>query len=222
MSPSKKPRSISPKLLLVLLLAPTTLAATACKSSTEPDDADGDQMTQNEANSLAQALFGGELQTFGDDLSAQDLLPGVTVPTESTIPCQGGGQATFSGQVTGFVNAAQDSLGMRLSGVLIPTACVVTGDGVVFTLDGMPGIEQEGSVSVALSTFTTVIDFTAHGTVNWTSGTRAGTCGVDTAVSAVIQPSLDPDDPPPTATVTGSLCGRTIDRTIVLPFTTEG
>ena len=211
---------MSSRLPLILLLVPTTFALTACESSTEPD---GDQMTQDEANALAQALYGGELLTFGQDLSAvQDVPPGVTLPLESTLPCQGGGQATFSGQVSSFVTAAGDSLGMRLSGVLIPTACVVSGDGVTFTLDGMPGIEQEGSVAIALATFTTVLDFTASGSVNWTSGTRAGNCGVDTAINAVIEISLDPSAPPPTATVTGSLCGRTIDRAITLPATTTG
>ena len=207
--------------LVFFLLAQTTLALAACRDdSAGPDE---DQMTQDEANALALALYGGELLTLGQDMSAvQNIPPGATLPVESTLPCQGGGQATFSGQVSSFVTAAEDSLGMRLSGVLIPTACVVTGDGVTFTLDGMPGIEQEGSITIALSTFTTVLDFTASGSVNWTSGTRAGNCGVDTAINGVIEISLDPSAPPPTATVTGLLCGRTIDRTITLPATTTG
>ena len=212
---------MSLRLPLIMLLAQTTLALAACgDDSAGPDE---DQMTQDEANALARALYGGELLTFSQDLSAvQDIPPGVTLPVESTLRCQGGGQATFSGQASSFVTAAGDSLGMRLSGVLIPTACVVSGDGVTFTLDGMPGIEQEGSVAIALATFTTVLDFTASGSVNWTSGTRAGNCGVDTAINAVIEISLDPSAPPPTATVTGSLCGRTIDRAITLAAITTG
>ena len=212
---------MSSRLPLVLLLAQTTLALAGCRDdSAGPDE---DQMTQDEANALAQALYGGELLTFGQDMSAvQDVPPGVTLPVESTLPCQGGGHATFSGQVSAFVTPAEESLGMRLSGVLIPTACVVSGDGVTFTLDGMPSIEQEGSITIALSTFTTTLDFAASGSVNWTSGTRAGNCGVDTSINGVIELSLDPSAPPPTATVTGSLCGRTIDRTITLPATITG
>lgn len=222
MSSKRNRQPTSPKYLLVLLLAPTILALAACR-----DDSAGpgeDRMTQDEANALAQALYGGELLTFGQDMSAvQNIPPGATIPVETTLPCQGGGQATFSGQVSGFLSAVQDSLGMRLSGVLIPTGCVVSGDGVTFTLDGMPSIEQEGSIAIALSTFTTVLDFSASGSVNWTSGTKAGNCGVDTDIDAVIEINLDPSAPRPTATVTGSLCGRTIDRTITLPATiTEG
>ena len=211
------------RLLLVLLLAQATLALAAC-SDDDPAGPNEDQMTQEEANALAQALYGGELLTLGysDPGSVQNLPPGATLPVDATLDCQGGGQATFSGQASSFLSAAEDSLGIRLSGVLIPTACVVTGDGATFTLDGMPSIEQDGSIAIALSSFTTVLSFTASGSVNWMGGDRAGNCGVDTAINAVIELNLAPGAPAPTAQVTGSLCGRTIDRTITLPVTTTG
>ena len=69
MSSRKNRQPISLKLLLVLLLVPTTFALTACESSTEPD---GDQMTQDEANALVQGLYGGSLLAYGGILLQAD------------------------------------------------------------------------------------------------------------------------------------------------------
>ena len=214
---------MSSRLLLALLLALATLAPAACGDD-DPAGPAEDQMTQEEANALAQALYGGNLLTFGysDQSAVQTVPPGVTLPVETTLDCQGGGHATFSGQASTFMSSAEDSLGIRLSGVLIPTACVLTGGGTSFTLDGMPSIEQEGSVVIELATFTTVLAFTASGSVNWTSGDRAGTCAVDTAIDATIEIDLSAGATPPTAQVTGSLCGNTIDTTITLEVTSTG
>lgn len=225
MSSKKNRQPISFGLLLVLLLVPTTLALTACESSTEPD---GDQMTQNEANALVQGLYGGSLLSYGGLLLQADparltgVPPGAPLPLEGAAPCTGGGEAGFSGSATISINEAQGSIELALAGTLTPSGCTFTGGGATFVLDSNPGLAQEGTVFISLEAFNFSINITSSGSFNWTSGTRSGSCNLDNAITAEIS-LMDAalSGTVPTATITGSVCGLSVNRDIELTAMTS-
>ena len=225
MSSKKNRQPISLKLLLVLLLVPTTFALTACESSTEPD---GDQMTQNEANALVQGLYGGSLLAYGGILLQADpdmltlVPPGAPLPLDAAAPCAEGGEAAFSGSATISIDEARGSLEVELSGTLTPSGCTFTGGGATFVLESNPGLAQTGSVILVLEDFSFSINITSSGSFNWMSGTRSGSCDLDNTITSEIS-MVDSalSGAIPTATITGSVCGLSVNRDIELTATTS-
>ena len=225
MLPKTNRQPISLKLILALLLVPTTFALTACESSTEPD---GDQMTQDEANALVQGLYGGSLLAYGGILLQADpemltvVPPGAPLPLDAAAPCADGGQAAFSGSATISIDEARGSLEVELSGTLTPSGCTFTGGGATFVLDSNPGLAQTGSVILVLEDFSFSINITSSGSFNWTSGTRSGSCDLDNTITSEIS-MVDAalSGTIPTATITGSVCGLSVNRDIELTATTS-
>lgn len=216
---------ISFRLLLVLLLVPTAFALTACESSTEPE---GDRMTQNEANALVQGLYGGSLLAYGGLLLQADpamltaVPPGAPLPLDAATPCAEGGEAGFSGSAMISIDEARGSLEVELSGTLTPSGCTFTGGGTTFVLDSNPGLAQTGSVILVLEDFSFSINITSSGSFSWTSGTRSGSCDLDNTITAEIS-MIDTalSGAIPTATVSGSVCGLSVNRDIELTATTS-
>ena len=225
MLPKTNRQPISLKLILALLLVPTTFALTACESSTEPD---GDQMTQDEANALVQGLYGGSLLAYGGILLQADpemltlVPPGAPLPLEAATPCTEGGEAGFSGSATISIDEARGSLEVELSGTLTPSGCTFTGSGATFVLESDPGLAQTGSVILVLEDFSFSINITSSGSFNWTSGTRSGSCDLDNTITSEIS-MVDAalSGTIPTATITGSVCGLSVNRDIELTATTS-
>ena len=219
---TRNPETTPVRLLLVLLAAQATLALAACESATEPEE---DVMTQDEANALVQGLYGGNLLVSTGVLMQADptalliVPPGVPFPLDATIPCTAGGEAVFSGDATVSVNEAQGSMAVGLSGTLAAAGCSFTADGVTFVLDSDPGLVQSGSLNISLETFTFTLEIASSGSFSWASGTRAGSCSLDNAVTAAFS-MLDAalSGAVPTATVSGSVCGLSVNRDISLAF----
>lgn len=225
MLPKTNRQPISLKLLPVLLFVPTTFALTACESSTEPD---GDQMTQDEANALVQGLYSGSLLAYGGILLNDDpamftaVPPGAPLPVDVAAPCTEGGEAAFSGSVMISIDEARGSIELELSGTLAPSGCTFTGGGATFVLDSNPGLAQTGSVIAVLEDFSFSINITSSGSFNWTSGTRSGSCDLDNTITSEIS-MIDAalSGAIPTATITGSVCGLSVNRDIELTVETS-
>lgn len=217
---------MSSRLPLAFLLAQTILALAACgDDSAGPDE---DRMTQDEANALVQGLYGGSLLAYGGLLLQADpamltlVPPGAPLPLEAAAPCTEGGEAGFSGSATISMDEARGSMELELSGTLTPSGCTFTGGGATFVLDSNPGLAQTGSVIVVLETFNFSISITSSGSFNWTSGTRSGSCDLDNTITSEIS-MIDTalSGTVPTATITGSVCGLSVNRDIELTATTS-
>ena len=111
---------------------------------------------------------------------------------------------------------------MELSGTLTPSGCTFTGGGTTFVLDSNPGLAQTGSVILVLEDFSFSINIMSSGSFNWTSGTRSGSCDLDNAITAEIS-MVDAalSGAIPTATITGSVCGLSVNRDIELTAMTS-
>ena len=212
--------------MAALVLLATILALAACG-----DDSAGpaeDRMTQDEANALAQGLYGGTLLAYADTLLQADatlltvLPPGVPFPLDATIPCSGGGEAVFSGDATISGMDMEARLQVDVSGTLAAAGCTFTNDNVTLSLDSDPGLAQTLLVTISLETFSFSLDAASSGAFNWTSGTRSGSCTLDNAVTAEISlADAALGGVVPTATVTGSVCGLGVSREIELATATS-
>ena len=173
-------------------------------------------------------MYGGNLLVYGETLLQADptaltvIPPGVPFPLDATIPCTGGGEAVFSGNATFSADEAQGSLTAELSGTLAATGCTFTGDNVTFVLDSDPGLVQTGTVFISMETFNFSLDAVSSGAFSWTSGTRSGSCNLDNAITAEIS-LMDAalSGAVPTAAVTGSVCGLSVNLDIDLAITTS-
>lgn len=224
MFPTMNRQPMSLRLLLIMLLAPTTLALAACDSATEPEE---DQMTQDEANALVQGLYGGSLLSYGGLLLQADpemltlVPPGAPLPLDATVPCSEAGEAAFSGSATISINEAQGSIELELAGTLTPSGCTFTGNGATFVLDSNPGLAQTGTVFISLEAFSFSVNIASSGSFGWTSGIRSGSCNLDNAITAEISMVDALSGAVPTATVTGSVCGLSVSHDIELTATTS-
>ena len=109
---------------------------------------------------------------------------------------------------------------MELSGTLTPSGCTFTGGGATFVLESNPGLAQTGSVVLVLEDFSFSINITSSGSFSWTSGTRSGSCDLDNTITSEIS-MVDSalSGAIPTATITGSVCGLSVNRDIELTAT---
>ena len=203
--------------LAALLAAPTALVLGGCESIWPSDE---DVMTQTEANAFAEGLYDGSLLDFEDLLAPADpevALPGVPIPVEAVIPCTGGGKAAFSGNATVSLDEAQGVFSTEVSGTLTADGCTFTSDGLGFALDTESGLAQRIVVSFSFETLTLSFDMTSSGSFGWSQGIRVGSCSLDNTITAEATAA----ESAPTATVEGSVCGLTVDRTINLGITTS-
>lgn len=222
MNPGERREARSAGLPLVLLA--TTLALAACGD--DPAGPDEDRMTQDEANALAQGLYGGTLLAYADTLLQADaalltvLPPGVAFPLDATIPCMGGGEAVFSGNATISGTDIEARIQVDVSGTLAAAGCTFTNDNVTLALDSDPGLAQTLLVTISLETFTFSLDAASSGAFSWTSGTRSGSCTLDNTITSEIS-MVDSalSGAIPTATITGSVCGLGVNREIELSAT---
>lgn len=200
--------------LVHFAIAQTALALAACgDDSTGPA---GDEMTQAEANALAQGLAGFLPLNEANPDALANVLPGMQVPLETTLACSGSGEAMFSGEASVSMNEAQEALVLELSGTLTPADCAFTGDGITFTLNGNPALTQSGSIAISIADLAATIDLSISGGFGWATGEKTGNCNLETTTAGQISFL----DTAPTAKMTGSICGHAIDRDIILPVIT--
>ncbi len=203
--------------LAALLAAQSALMLGACESIWPADE---DVMTEAEANAFAGGLYDGSLFDLEDLLVPADpevALPGVPIPLEAVIPCNGGGEAAFSGNATVSVDEARGVFSTEVSGTLTADGCTFTSDGLGFALDTESGLTQRIVVSFSFEALTFEFDMTSSGSFGWSQGIRVGSCSLDNTITAEVAAT----DSAPTATVAGSVCGLTVDRTINLGISTS-
>jgi len=120
------------------------------------------------------------------------------------------------------IDQARGSIELEMTYTLAPSGCTYTGGGTTFVLDSNPGLAQTGSVIAVLEDFSFSINITSSGSFNWTSGTRSGSCDLDNTITSEIS-MVDAalSGAIPTATVTGSVCGLSVNRDIELTAVTS-
>lgn len=128
-----------------------------------------------------------------------------TYTVSETVECPNGGSATMNGTATDDPDAgtftAQITQGF--SGCAAPSS-----GGRVWTFDGDPNITTNLSGSQNLSTGAFTLSATQTGAVKFASNLGAGRCAIDITLT------LTGNETSVSATVSGTACGRTIQRSI--------
>src|SRR5574341_79457 len=202
------------------LSAALALGLAACGGDTTST---GDPLTEAEAAELAEAL-GESFVGFGTYGGAAAMgAPGeaaatITITLNETQPCEPQASATVTvvGSMTVNVNEQTGAGTFGFNYTLAPHGCqVTTSGGKVFTLNGDPNIQVAGDFNWTQTTTQTSAEgqLTYDGQFTWeASDGRAGACGVD--LTANYDFNFSSTGSSGSATLTGSVCGVTVNRTI--------
>ena len=203
------------------LVAGVALLAAACGDSLPTGVNSGHQPTAQEVDVLVSALF-GDLEDLSEAFAASrqptlQLPAGLSlsmagVPIDETInetaPCGGGGTIGVTGSIEGELDdeTFEGSVDFDLTESI--NGCVVVGETVTFTVDSEPDIGIVGSLEITETTFSLSFEI-GGGLAFITDDEREGTCAIEMSLS--ITATTSGDSQSATATVSGSVCGRSIN-----------
>ena len=182
--------------------------------------ASGDALTESEAADLAEGLVENGFAGFGGAAGAPSRAPSmpaanVTVTLDDTAPCEGGGTVALKGSLSVNVNQAGTSGTFGFDYTVAPSGCQLIAGGKTFTINGDPNIKANGDFSFTSGTNTETFEGSLNydGKFGWTSSDgRAGACGVD--LTANYDFTFGGTTTTGTATLTGSVCGVTVNRSV--------
>jgi len=186
----------------------------ACDSATAPNDA----INQADVNQLANDVDAISITTLGD-AGASPFFPGFSLNASdapfsaavtavnrtftNTHSCPAGGSVTISGSTVGTSDPVAHNLAAVTTATKTDAACAFNSRLGVLTITGNPNVKLTNTVNVVAGKPVGPQTQTHKGSFNWTRGTKSGTCDVD--VTSVFNPTAG------TFTVTGTMCGRTIN-----------
>ncbi len=197
---------------LIVVLSSTAPALTGCGKTTAPEPL----MTDAEAAALVQGLYGGELLVHGEifhlgPYPAPVLLPDPLV--NATIPCADGGGATFKGVAASRLHTGQVTA--EVSGSLAAKNCAFRSDGLRLVVDS-DGLAQSIRVTLVPRLASILLEAESAGTLDWAAGQRSGRCEVANVVTSRIALEVVSRGAAPVAQISGTVCGREIDRELLL------
>ncbi len=195
-----------------MLAHSTLLALTGCGETTAPET----RMTEAEAAALIRGLYEGELLVHGQvfhlgPYPSPVALPGRASAINATIPCANGGHATFEGVATAEVHAGQVTA--EASGSLAARNCAFQSDGLGIVVDG-DGLAQ--SIRITWVSDTILLEAQSSGRLGWAVGRRGGRCQLANTVTSRISLEAFWGGAAPVAQVSGTACGRKINRKLHL------
>lgn len=203
--------------ILFGLSAALAFGLAACSDFTSS----GDPLSETEAAELAEALVAEGFAGFGSFGAAPMGAPGesaerVTITLDDTAPCEGGGTVTLKGSMTADFNQTTGAGTFEFNYTVAPSGCeVATSGGKVFTITGDPNIKATGDFSWSETSTGSSFEgsLTYEGKFKWESSDgRAGACGVD--LKANYDFNISGTGSSGSATLSGSVCGVTVNRTV--------
>jgi hypothetical protein len=142
----------------------------------------------------------------------------VTITLNDSSPCDGGGTVTINGTMSVSANDAGTSGTMSFNYTVAPSGCqVTTSGGKTFTITGDPNMKADGDFTFTegetSSSFEGSLNY--NGKFSWTSSDgRAGSCGVD--LTSNYNFSFGTSGSSGSATLSGSVCGVSVNRTVTV------
>lgn len=169
-------------------------------------------MTEAEAAALVRGLYEGKLLVHGEVFNLGPFpgpvsLPGRASPVNATIPCADGGHATFEGVATAEIHAGQVTA--EASGSLAARNCAFHSDGLGIVVDS-DGLAQ--SIRITWVSDSILLEAQSSGRLGWTVGRRVGRCELANKVMGHISLDAVWGGAAPVAQVSGTVCGRKINR----------
>ncbi len=195
----------------VTLLVAGALLLTACESGTAPEPQLGDQDAQllsTESDAMLATMLNGLFGGFNGAPAAVASPSHVDVVTTwsftRTRTCRAGGSATLTGEGTRERDDVAGTVDVTASGTKTRDPCGFIRGDVTITVDGSGDWTHERHFLDRAPTGTWITTWT--GEFSWAKSTgQSGSCSHDLTVTI--------DTEANTRTLTGTHCGREIDRT---------
>jgi hypothetical protein len=169
---------------------------------------EGDPLTDLESEALAGELLEGAFSGMSAGLSGQ----GTQSPNLSQVPisfsldishvesCEGSGTINLSVSMSGTIDDQTGEGDLALEIVETMNDCVVTAEGVVFTVNGNPNITMTGDFTMSGESISGTFAFNGGFSYSAADG-RVGSCGVD--VDIVFSPT--------SLSFSGTVCNTTVN-----------
>lgn len=149
---------------------------------------------------------------FGFSVSGTESvhLSSAPVPINTTFTrtsqCPKGGTVTVTATIKGEMDAATRSMTTTTTATKTDNACAFQGKDAVITVTGDPNLVLTSNRKIVNGTMSGPQTSTQKGGFKWsTSAGKSGTCQVD--ITSTIDPTAK------TRTVTGTMCGKTVNVT---------
>jgi hypothetical protein len=199
---------------LYLAAAAIAFGVVACDSTTAPLAG----FDQTDANQLASDVDAVAVLALGDvgatslapsySLSPADATPLASVNAvnrsfTNTHPCPVSGSVTVAGTTVGTSDPVAHNLSVTTTATRTDAACAFNTKHGVATITGNPNVAMTATVNVVAGKPTGVQTQSHKGSFTWSRDGKTGTCAVD--VTSAFDPAAG------TFTVTGTMCGRTIN-----------
>jgi hypothetical protein len=189
----------------------TLLAVAACGDDDPTDLIEGDELTQAEAEALAEVVAGTLFATYGQGALAAPARASGTLEVEDNFPCEFGGSVDVIGDLTFDIDDETGDGTITFDVTQDHIDCgAESEEGIRFVLNGAPDIT---------STFTIVQDgnllsFSGgyDGAVGFETEDKEGTCSLDVDFS--LQGNVATETG--TATLNGRVCGITFSHNLTL------
>lgn len=182
-------------------------ASIACGDSTAPNVTLTDAQVGDMLDAITAVSLPGAVPGTGMFIHRTGETANVTVTLAETVSCPNGGSAAVNGTAT------SDPINGTFSAQITQgfTACAAPSEqGRVWTFDGNPNIVTNLSGTHNVNTGAFSLTATQVGGVKFSSNLGAGTCALDLSLTA------SGNDTSGTVTLSGTACGRTIQRTVTI------
>lgn len=190
-----------------------TLAVALPLAACGSDKVTGVELTQVQVEDLIDALAAVSSDGTGFTVAARaayaggDVAP-VTLTIDDTSPCPQGGTTRVTGTVTFDETATGATIGANVAQSY--SSCAATSPrAVTWTFNGAPGIQQALTGSANFSTGDVTLQGTQTGTFSFSSPSGSGSCTLNLNLSFTGNENTGAAQ----ATLTGTACGRTVNRT---------
>lgn len=178
----------------------------ACGDSTGPT-ALSEAQVEDMLDAMSAVSFAGQVSGPGLFVKRAGVVANATVTVSETVECPNGGSATVNGTVTDNPDAGTFTAQITQAF----SACAATSEaGRVWTFNGDPNIVTNVSASQNASTGAFSITATQVGGVKFASDIGAGSCALNLTLT------ISGNQTSGTATLNGTACGRTIQRSITV------
>lgn len=178
----------------------------ACGDSTGPT-ALSEAQVEDMLDAMSVVAYASQVGGPGLFVKRAGQVANATVTVSETVECPNGGSATVNGTVTDNPDAGTFSAQITQG---FSSCAAASGAGRVWTFNGDPSIVTNVSATQNASTGAFSITATQAGGVKFASDIGAGSCALNLTLT------ISGNQTSGTATLNGTACGRTIQRSITV------
>ena len=172
-----------------------TLAAGCSEGTTEPPTTAA-PLSAAESMALFEGMRAIQLDSTSTIIGGSE--------SSLVVACPLGGQVSLA--LTFADESVADTLRLTWDSTAVPTGCQLSHGGLQFTVDGTPGVRDQGALVLVGFGEHFGLEGSVTGALDWRLDDRSGSCDMDLVLSG--EPDLSATETSVAAVLSGTLCGH--------------